>query len=280
MSPISETSSTCSLIGMSLNSFLLSSNHATVAWLNAPIAVKLADVTLFCFANSVSPDMTSSFLDSTIAYCFTPPCSASNRTLMPGAFPVGIGAVGEMYFCSWVPVGGCALVCVTIVKRASGKRRSWVNRLAYPFIIFSSGCAYERRLRFVDAFNFRDVLLSQLEICCAGVLFYLLRAACADNGGGHCRMAQHPCNGDLARRPAISLTDSSQALNECEVLRKLGLKKFRVAAAPITVGQLRYPLASHGAGQQTGLHWRIDYHANSLRVAVGNVLRFNFTPDQ
>src|SRR5213080_1476923 len=60
MLQIIETSTTCCSIGISLNSFLVSSNQATVAWLNEQMAVKLAEVTLFCLAKSVRPDMTSS----------------------------------------------------------------------------------------------------------------------------------------------------------------------------------------------------------------------------
>src|SRR5262249_60195019 len=109
-------------------------------------------------------------------------------------------------------------------------------------MIFFSGRGHECRLRFVDAFNFRDVFTSQMKLSRADVLFDLLGTARADDSGGHCRIAQHPRDGDLARRPAMFLTDSSQAVNECGVLRKLGLKKFRGAAAPITVGALCYSL--------------------------------------
>src|SRR5205085_5016572 len=96
MFPIIETTSTCCSIGTSLNSFLLSSNQATVARLNAPIAVKLADVTLFCFAKSVRPDMTSSPLARTMAYLFTPRFSAATGLSCPAPFhwPLELKAKG------------------------------------------------------------------------------------------------------------------------------------------------------------------------------------------
>ena len=59
---------------------------------------------------------------------------------------------------------------------------------------------------------------------------------------------------DLARRSMIYLTNLSQTLNECEVLRKFRFAEFWIAAAPVAIGQLCHTLASHRAGLQTGCH--------------------------
>src|SRR3712207_1941584 len=60
----------------------------------------------------------------------------------------------------------------------------------------------------------------------------------ADDGRGDGGVAQGPGDGDLARRPAVSLPDLAQQLDQFQVLREPRLLEVRVVAAPVVGGEI------------------------------------------
>ena len=49
----------------------------------------------------------------------------------------------------------------------------------------------------------------------------------------------------------MAFTDFTQALNQCEVLRKLWFMKLNVPASPITSREIRGAFARHRSGKQS-----------------------------
>src|SRR5712691_5163381 len=74
--------------------------------------------------------------------------------------------------------------------------------------------------------------------------------------------------------------DFFQALDELEILGKLGLAKVGAVAAPVVFGQFRGTLAGHSPGQQTGSHGRVDDHSDTAALAIGQDFVFDAAANQ
>src|ERR1700730_288256 len=111
------------------------------------------------------------------------------------------------------------------------------------------------------------------------VSFHLLRVACADDRAGHGRISKGPRDRNLTGRTLNPFADFSQTLNQREILRQPRLLKLDVATAPIAFRKICRSVARHRAGQQSGRHWRIDNHADSLRSTISKNLLLYLTVD-
>jgi hypothetical protein len=137
-----------------------------------------------------------------------------------------------------------------------------------------------RCFRCSSAFDFGDVAWVELELAGAHHALGLLGISGADDGATDGGEPQRPGDGYFTRRASVTRGNRLEALDEFEVLRKVGFAELRAAAAPVILGKFGGTFARHRAGQQTGSPGRLDNDTDSLTLAIREDFRFDLTANQ
>src|SRR3984885_14139809 len=95
-----------------------------------------------------------------------------------------------------------------------------------------------------------------------------MSVACAHNGRGDGRMMQGPRDRNFAREAAPAARDFLYTINQRKITREVRLGEVGMSLAPVVVGKVGDMFASHGPGEQTGGHRRVNDHPDSFTLAM------------
>jgi len=146
---------------------------------------------------------------------------------------------------------------------------------AFDLLPFAAGGSPDE-----EGFDLFHFLVGKAQLAGAHDSLSLTRVAGADNGSCDGGIVQSPCDCDFTGGAVVAAGNFLQALNQREVAREIGLGKIGMILAPIVLGQFSRALTGHGAGQQTGSHWRINDDSNAFAEAVGQNVIFDLAVHQ
>ena len=131
-----------------------------------------------------------------------------------------------------------------------------------------------------EIFDLVHFFIAEAQVARAHDSFGLLGVAGPDDGSGHGGMVERPGNCHFADRTIVAFGYRPQERYQRQVEREIWLGKVRMPPSPIVLGQRGRALASLGTRQKTGSHRGLDNDPNTIPLAVGQNLVFDFAVQQ